>query len=80
MISIGIVDLVIAVLLILIAIVAVRRRLYTRLYLVLAILLVFMVERLVPGTLNALGNAVHSIDRINDLGPHLTINPIISFK
>jgi diacylglycerol kinase len=80
MISIGIVDLVIAVILLIIATVAVRRRLYTRLYLVLAILLVFMVERLVPGTLNALGNAVHSIDRINDLGPHLTINPIISFK
>lgn len=80
MISLGILDIVIFGILIALAVFAMRRRLYSRFYLVMAIFVVFLVERLVPGALSALGNVIHSIDRINDLGPHLTINPIITFR
>ena len=59
---------------------ALRRRLYGRFYVVVAIFLVILIERLAPGTLGALGNVIQSINRFNDLGPHLTINPIITFR
>ena len=80
MISLGILDIVIFGVLLALAVYAMRHRLYSRFYIVIAIFIVFLVERLVPGALSAVGNVIHSIDRINDLGPHLTINPIITFR
>lgn len=80
MISLGILDIVIFGVLLALAVYTMRHRLYSRFYIVMAIFVVFLIERLVPGALSAVGNVIHSIDRINDLGPHLTINPIITFR
>ncbi len=80
MISLGLFDIFIFVILLGIALFSMRHRLYGRFYIALALVIIFLIERLVPGTLSAIGNAIHSIDRFNDLGPHLTINPIITFR
>ncbi|MGE5263203.1 MAG: hypothetical protein ACM3S0_07455 [Acidobacteriota bacterium] len=80
MISLGILDIVIFGILIALAVYAMRHRQSGRFYLVAAIFVVFLIERLIPGALSAVGNVIHSIDRVNDLGPHLTINPIITFR
>jgi hypothetical protein len=80
MISLGILDIVIFGILIALAVYAMRHRQFGRFYLVTAIFVVFLIERLIPGALSAVGNVIHSIDRVNDLGPHLTINPIITFR
>lgn len=80
MISLGILDIVIFGILLALAVYAMRRRQSGWFYIMLAIFLVYLIERLIPGALSAVGNVIHSIDRVNDLGPHLTINPIITFR
>ena len=80
MVSFGVIDLLLILILILAFYFGSRRR-TTGLFIVLvAIFLIILTERLAPGSLAALGNAIHQIDAINAAGPHLTIAPIITFR
>ncbi len=80
MISIGIVDLILIILLAVAIFTSGRRRARTVSVLIVALLIIIIVERLAPGTLAGIGNAIHSIDRVNDAGPHITIQPIVNFQ
>ncbi len=80
MVSLGIIDIVLIILLLVALSTASRRRNAGLALIVIALLLVIFLERFVPGSLAALGNAIRGIDRVNDNGPHLTIAPIVSFK
>ncbi len=80
MISLGVVD-VIIILLFIAAIYMSYRRRGTAASLLIAVLLIFvLLERLAPGTLAKIGDAIHNIDAINNAGPHVTINPIIQIQ
>ncbi len=80
MISIGIVDLILIVLLAIAIFASGKRKERALSFLIIAILIVIIVERLAPGTLASIGNAIHGIDSVNDAGPHITIQPIVRFQ
>ncbi len=80
MISLGIVDVILIVLLVVALFASGKRKATTLSVLIVAILIVVIVERVAPGTLASVGDAIHSIDRVNDAGPHITIEPIIRFQ
>ncbi len=80
MISIGIVDLILIILLVVAIFASGRRRARTVSVLIVALLIIIIVERVAPGTLASIGNAIHGIDRVNDAGPHITIQPIVNFQ
>lgn len=80
MISIGIIDLILIFLFVLMLFLSLRRRGLGLSILFAVLLFVVIVERLVPGTLASLGNAVRGIDQVNAAGPHLEIQPIIHFQ
>ncbi len=80
MISLGIVDIVLILLILIALYSAIRRRGVGASLLVALILLMILIERLAPGTLASIGNAIHSLDQVNNAGPHVTIEPIIRFQ
>ncbi len=80
MISIGIVDLILIVLLAIAIFASGKRKATTFSVLIVAILIVVIFERVAPGTLTSIGNAIHGIDQVNDAGPHITIQPIVRFQ
>ncbi len=80
MISLGIVDVILIVLLVLAIYLASKRRQLALSILVAVLLVAVMTERLAPGTLSSVGSAIHGIDRVNDAGPHMTIQPIVRFE
>ena len=47
---------------------------------ILIIILLIELERLVPGTMTALGKGIHSIDEINAQLPHIRILPIVTIQ
>jgi len=80
MISLGVVDLILLLLLVLAIYLAIQRRGHRLALLVTLILVVILLERLAPGTLASIGTAIQGLDRVNNAGPHLTIAPIIRFQ
>ncbi len=80
MISLGIVDIVLLVILVAAVVVGARTHQMARFWIVLVVVLIIMVERLAPGTLAAVGTAIRGIDRVNDLAPHININPVITIQ
>jgi hypothetical protein len=80
MITLGIVDLLLILMLILAVVLAYKRRATALTLLVAVVLIVVLAERLAPGTMASVGNAIHGIDRVNDQGPHLAIQPIIRLE
>lgn len=80
MISIGIIDLILIFLFLLMLFLSLRRRRLGLSILFAVLLFGIIVERLVPGTLASLGNAIRGIDQVNTAGPHLEIQPIIHFQ
>jgi hypothetical protein len=76
----GIIDLILIVLLLLAIYSFSKRRGIGLAILVILVIVVILIERLAPGALASLGTAIRGIDRVNDAGPHLSINPIVSFK
>ncbi len=80
MISIGIVDLILILLLVLAIYLSSRRRSLGVSILLIAVLITIIVERVAPGTLASIGTAIHGIDGVNDAGPHIQIQPIIRFQ
>jgi hypothetical protein len=49
-------------------------------FIALTIILLIELERLIPGTMTALGNGIHTIDAFNEQLPHIEISPIITIK
>lgn len=80
MINLGLIDVFMLVLLVLMFIYSARRRMMLPFYVTLVLLLLIELERLVPGVLAALGNAVHGIDAVNAQLPHVEISPIVTIK
>ncbi len=80
MINLGIVDLILILLFVLMIYYSLRRRGLGLSILIAVLLLAVIVERLVPGTLASIGNAIRGIDQVNAAGPHLEIQPIVSFQ
>jgi hypothetical protein len=80
MFSLGILDIILVVILIAAVAVGQRRRRYGLFLFFLAIFLLIMAERFAPGFFTAVGNTIHGIDAINNQGPHLTVNSVITFK
>ena len=80
MINLGIVDLILILLFVLMVYLSLRRRGLGVSILIAVLLLAVILERLVPGTLASIGNAIRGIDQVNVAGPHLAIQPIVSFQ
>lgn len=80
MISLGVVDLILILLFAAAVFMATRRR-GRAVSILIAVLLIFvLIERIAPGTIAKVGDAIRGIDQINNSGPHLTINPIIQIQ
>ena len=80
MINLGLIDVFMLVLLVLMYVFSARRRMMWPFYVTLVLMLLIELERLVPGVLSAMGNAVHGIDEANAQVPHVQISPIITIK
>jgi len=79
-INLGIIDIFMLVLLALVYVFSMRKRMIWPFYVTLVLLVLIELERLVPGLLIALGNAVHGIDSVNAQLPHVEISPIVTVK
>ena len=80
MINLGIVELVLLFLLLLAVFLAIKGRGIGVSVLVALVLVVVLSERLAPGTLASLGSEIRGIDRVDNAGPHVTIQPIVRFE
>jgi hypothetical protein len=80
MINLGVID----VLLLLVLLGTLFRALRTHnllpFFILLFLVLLIELERLVPGTMAALGNGIRAIDVVNEQLPHVQISPIITIK
>jgi hypothetical protein len=80
MINMGVVDIVLLLLLLSILFYARRRRDMLIFYVAFVIVALIEVERLVPGTLKAVGDGIRGIDVVNASLPHVQISPIVVIK
>ncbi len=80
MINLGLIDLLLLVILFAAFVYALRRRGWLTFAIVLIVILLIELERLAPGTLTALGDAIHAIDKVNAQLPHVQIQPIITVQ
>ncbi len=80
MINLGLIDLLLLVILVVAFVYALRRRGWLAFAIVLIVILLIQLERLAPGTMTALGDAVHAIDKVNAQLPHVQIQPIITVQ
>lgn len=80
MINLGVIDILLLIVLAGTLFQALRTRNLLPFFIVLIIILLIELERLIPGTMTALGNAIHSIDVVNEKLPHVQISPIVTIK
>ena len=80
MINLGVIDILLLIILLAVLGYASRKRAMLQFYVVLVIVLIIELERLVPGSLKLLGDAIRGIDAINAGLPHVSIQPIISIQ
>jgi hypothetical protein len=80
MINLGVVDLILIVLFVLMIYFAARRSGLGLAVLIAVLLVAVIIERLVPGMLASIGNAIRGMDQLNAAGPHLEIQPIVRFQ
>ena len=80
MINLGLIDLLLLVVLFVGFVYALRRRNWLPFSIILVIILFIELERLVPGTMTSIGNAIHTIDLVNGQLPHIQIQPIITIQ
>jgi hypothetical protein len=80
MINLGLIDLLLLVILVAAFVYALRRRGWLTFAIVLIVILLIELERLAPGTMTALGNTIHAIDKVNAQLPHVQIQPIITVQ
>jgi hypothetical protein len=78
MINLGVIDLLILVVLIVSFVYALRGRRLILFSILLIIVLFIELERLAPGTMTAIGSAIHAIDAVNAQLPHVQIHPIVT--
>lgn len=80
MINLGVIDILLLLVLVGTLFRALRTRNLLPFFIVLFIILLIELERLVPGTMAALGKGIRSIDVVNEKLPHVQISPIITIK
>ena len=80
MISLGAIDIGVTVLFLIIAFVTLKEKLYAFFYAAVFVFAILLIERLAPGALVQLSNAIQSVNRLNDMAPHLNINPVVTFQ
>ena len=80
MINLGVVDILLILLLIVTYVYGLRRHAKWLFYLTLAVVLLIEMERLFPGAMASVGNAVHGIDTFNATLPHVEIRPIVTIR
>ena len=80
MINIGLIDLLLLLVLFFSLLYSIRTHNLLPIAAMLIIILLIELERLAPGTMTALGKAIHSIDAINEQLPHIRISPIITIQ
>lgn len=80
MINLGLIDILLLVILLAVLGYASRKHQMLPFYVVLVIVLMIELERLVPGTMKVLGDAIRGIDAVNAGLPHLSIQPIITVQ
>ena len=80
MISLGVVDLGVSAIFLIVAVVTLKEKLYGFFYMALFVFLILLVERLAPGALEQVSKAIQSVNRLNDIAPHLNISPVVTFK
>jgi hypothetical protein len=79
-INLGFIDILLLALLIIALFYSLRARFMWPFLIMLIIVIVIQLERLLPGTLAAIGLAIHQIDVINEQMPHVRIAPIITIE
>ena len=80
MINIGLIDLLLLLVLVGSFIYSLRVHNLLLFAVVFVIIILIEVERLVPGTMTALGQAFRTVDTINEQLPHIQISPIVSIQ
>ena len=80
MISLGVVDLGVVVIFLIAASILVKEKMYGFFYAAVFVFIILLVERLAPGALMQLSQLIQSVNRLNDVAPHLTINPVVTFR
>jgi hypothetical protein len=80
MINLGLIDVLLVLVLLFSFFYSVRTRYFLPFSIALIVVLLIELERLVPGSMTALGNAIHSIDAINEQLPHIQISPIVTIQ
>lgn len=80
MINLGLIDLLLLVILFVSFLYALRAHYLLPFSAILIVILLIELERLVPGTMTAIGKAIHSIDVVNAQLPHIRIQPIVTIQ
>ena len=80
MINLGLIDVLLVLVLLFSFFYSVRTRYFLPFSIALIVVLLIELERLVPGSMTALGDAIHSIDAINERLPHIQISPIVTIQ
>ena len=80
MINLGVIDILLLVLLVSVFVYSARQHERLPFYVALVLVVLIEVERLVPGTLKVIGDAIRGIDTVNAGLPHVEIAPIITIK
>jgi hypothetical protein len=80
MINIGLIDLLLLAILVIALVYSLRGHNLLPFAAILVIVLLIELERLAPGAMVALGNAIHEIDVINEQLPHIQISPIVTIQ
>jgi hypothetical protein len=80
MITLGVADLLVVLLFVVTVVVTTKEKMFGFFYVAVFVFVILLAERLAPGALTQVSNAIQSVNKLNDLAPHLTINPIVTFK
>ncbi len=80
MINLGVIDLLLLVILLIAFMNALRRRGWLVFAIILVIVFFIELERLAPGTMTAIGDTIHTIDKVNAALPHVQIQPIVTIQ
>lgn len=80
MLNLGVIDILLLVLLLSVFFYSARRHELFPFYVTLVIVALIEIERLIPGTLNLIGNVIRGIDAVNATLPHISIQPIVTIS
>jgi|PlaIllAssembly_1097288.scaffolds.fasta_scaffold1362422_1 hypothetical protein len=80
MISFGLIDLLLIVILLVTFYSSLRSHTMLPFAITLALVFLIEMERFAPGSLTAMQSAIHSIDSINEQLPHIQVSPIVTIQ